>query len=197
MSVLARQTAAPANNIVSFSRGNPSGSSTPEAPTSSNSDFLANGVRAISALVAPKTLAAVCAFLLHFNRVPANYASYNHYKTLTREYVGELSGVVIRSSPQQPIGSKTIFSSAYTNPKDFLEAKINDTMERLEAARQNPESVRLKEEAREAIDTTMAVAYSEQNQAARDALSPEMQDNLATIGEQCGDVFQTVSVTRG
>jgi hypothetical protein len=193
----------PANKIGPFSRGNTSDLSKPEAPTSRNNAFLENGVRAISALVTPRTLAAVCAFLLHFNRVHPNYASYNRYKDSTCEYVGELSRVTIRSSSKQAIGPSTVYSTAHT-PEEFLKAKLADTMVRLKAARENPESVRLEVEAREAVDKTMSVAYSPQNEAARASLSPEMQENLATIGnryfEQHGHhVVETfaVSVTRG
>lgn len=200
MSVLATQTqtAAPANNIVSFSRGN-SDSSTPEALTSSSGGFLEKSILTISAVLNRENLEALYRFVSGrgFSQYPSGYRGYNHYKDPTCEYMGPLHGAIITTGRESDsrIGSKTIFSSAYTDPKKFLEAKINDTMKRLEAARENPEDVRLKEETLDALRTTMGVAYSEQNQAARDALSPEMQDNLATIGDlyckHCGPEIQT------
>ena len=206
MSVLATQThtAAPANNIVRFSRENPSSSSTPEAPTSSSGSFLEKSILTISAVLNRENLEALYRFVSGrgFSQYPSGYRGYNHYKDQTCEYMAPLHGAIITTGRESDsrIGSKTIFSTAYTNPRDFLEAKINDTMERLEAARENPESVRLEAEAREAIYTTMAVAYSEQNEEVRADLSPETQENLATIGGQyCqnwGPEINTVAVSQ-
>lgn len=204
MSVLAtqQQTAAPANTIVRFSRSSPS--PTAEAPTATNNNFLAKSVLTISAVLNRENLEALYRLLSgrHFDQQRLPYGSYNDHKDSTRQCEGVLGSVTIRTSPEfnNSIGPRTVFSTAYGNDiNGFLEAKIADTTARLEAARNNPENPRLEAEAREAVYTTVAVAYG--NQEVRGSLSQEGQDGLVAIENQyCqtyGDNVRPISMSQG
>jgi hypothetical protein len=207
MSVLATQpqTTAQANTIVRFSRD--SSSPTAEAPTANT--FLANSVLTISAVLRPENLKALYQWLSggHFDQQRSLYGSYNGSKTLTRQCEGVLGSVTIRTSlqPDNRIGPSTVFSTAYRDASGtfdvtaFLEAKIADTAARLEVARENQESVRLEAEAREAVETTVAVAYG--NPESRDSLSPETQEELVAIESRyCalyGDRVNAIGISQG
>ncbi len=201
MSVLAtqQQTAAPGNTIVRFSRSSPS--PTAEAPTATNNNFLAKSVLTISAVLNRENLEALYRLLSgqHFDQRRLPYGSYNDYKNSTRQCEGVLGSVTIKTSPEpnNSIGPRTVFSTAYGNDiNGFLKAKITDTTARLEAARNNPE---LEAEAREAVYTTVAVACG--NPESRDSLSSETQEKLMAIEtrycELYGDNVRPISMSQG